>query len=391
MTNWKAYKLSELCSKIGSGATPRGGQAAYTTQGTALIRSQNILDFSFTESGLAFINKEQAKDLSNVEVQERDVLINITGDSVARVCQVPNEMLPARVNQHVAILRADTTKLSPEYLKYALLAKPNKEKLLSLASTGATRKALTKGMLEDFEIKVPEGLTTQNHIAEILSALDDKIELNRLMNQTLEQMAQTLFQQYFVDDIDQDNLPEGWRWGKLREALELPYGKALKAGDRKGGEFPVVGSSGIVGYHNSFIAKEKGIMVGRKGNAGSVVWLDEKFYPIDTTYYVLDLLNVDDLYFHYFLLKALPLANMNSDSAVPGLNRNDAYNLDIVLPETNTIKEFNKLVEPLFDCKHKNDREINTLTKTRDTLLPKLMSGEIDVMQALKANEPVLS
>src|SRR6266487_2049226 len=195
MKNWKKYKLGAGCLKIGSGATPRGGDANYKSEGISLIRSQNILNFNFSKVGLAFIDDQQAEELANVEINERDVLINITGDSVARVCQVPTEILPARVNQHVAILRADQTKLNPEFLKYSLLAKPIKELLLTFASTGATRKALTKGMLEAFEISAPD-LYTQTRIASILSSLDNKIELNRRMNQTLEQMVQALFNQY---------------------------------------------------------------------------------------------------------------------------------------------------------------------------------------------------
>jgi type I restriction enzyme S subunit len=392
MINKSYSKLKTLCTKIGSGSTPRGGEAAYTTEGTSLIRSQNILDFTFSENGLAYINDKQAKELANVELKENDVLINITGDSVARVCKVPAQFLPARVNQHVAILRANKEVLLPDYLKYSLLSNTNKEKLLSLASTGATRKALTKSMLEEFEILLPD-LSTQTRIAEILSSLNDKIELNRQMNQTLEQMAQTLFKKYFVDDIDEGNLPEGWRVGKLGEVLELTYGKALKECDRKGGQYPVVGSSGIVGYHDSFIANGKGIVVGRKGNAGAVIWLDDNFYPIDTTYYVIDLLNTGNLYYHYWLLKNLNLSNLNSDSAVPGLNRNEAYNVEIIIPGKEQIIEFNTKVESLFDMMNSNNKEIKTLTQLRDTLLPKLMSGEIDVnaVQTEKAYAEVLS
>jgi type I restriction enzyme S subunit len=206
--NFTTFSLKTLCTKIGSGSTPRGGEAAYTTEGTSLIRSQNILDFTFSENGLAYIDEKHAKELANVELKENDILINITGDSVARVCKVPIEYLPARVNQHVAILRANQEVLSPDYLKYLLLSKPNKKKLLSLASTGATRKALTKSMLEEFDIFLPD-LPTQTRIAEILSSLDDKIELNRQMNQTLEQMAQTLFKKYFVDNMDKESLTEG--------------------------------------------------------------------------------------------------------------------------------------------------------------------------------------
>ena len=101
-------KPKDVCTKIGSGATPRGGKESYKTEGVPLIRSQNILDWSFTADGLAFIDDAQAESLDNVEVQPGDVLLNITGDSVARACKVPTELTPARVNQHVAIVRASS-------------------------------------------------------------------------------------------------------------------------------------------------------------------------------------------------------------------------------------------------------------------------------------------
>ena len=131
---WVSDKLQNLCSKIGSGATPRGGKEAYLTEGTySLIRSQNVMDFSFSYAGLAFISEVQANQLSNVEVIEKDVLLNITGDSVARVCQAPSEVTPARVNQHVTIIRPDQNKLSPEFLKYYLLNPKFKNFMLGMA------------------------------------------------------------------------------------------------------------------------------------------------------------------------------------------------------------------------------------------------------------------
>lgn len=153
--NWKTYNLKDVTSKIGSGASSRGGKGAYHESGISLITSQNFLDFKFSVDGLAFINNEQATKLNNVTSEENDVLLNITGDSVARIRSVPKEFLPARVNQHVAIIRADKTKLNPDYLKYSLLEFTNKNLLLTLASAGATRNAITKSMIENFEINLP--------------------------------------------------------------------------------------------------------------------------------------------------------------------------------------------------------------------------------------------
>lgn len=194
----KRISLKKICTKIGSGSTPKGGKESYKLAGISIIRSQNILDFRFTSNGLAFIDETQAAKLKNVIIEEKDVLINITGDSVARVCSVPKWALPARVNQHVAILRANPNLLSAEFLKYHLLHNRSKNELLNLSSSGATRNALTKSMLEDFEINLPP-LPEQKAIAHILGTLDDKIELNRKMNETLEAMAQAMFKSWFVD------------------------------------------------------------------------------------------------------------------------------------------------------------------------------------------------
>ena len=222
--NWKTYKLSEVTTKIGSGATPRGGKEAFKESGISLIRSQNVLDFYFSTDGLAFIDGKQASKLSNVEIESKDVLLNITGDSVARVCQVPDEWIPARVNQHVAIIRADNKLLYSDFLKYLLLTYQNKNELLNLSSAGATRKAITKSMIEDYKITIPP-LTEQHAIANILSALDDKIENNLAMNKTLEDMAMALYKHWFVDfgpfqegnfiDSELGPIPEGWEVKKL--------------------------------------------------------------------------------------------------------------------------------------------------------------------------------
>ena len=175
-------KLADICQKIGSGATPRGGKEAYRAEGIALVRSQNVLDFSFSSDGLAYINDEQADKLRNVELQSGDVLLNITGDSVARACLMDDDCLPGRVNQHVAIIRVDESKAVNSYLLYYLQWR--KSHLLQLASAGATRNALTKGMIEQLEIDLPS-LDEQRKVVGILGSIQNKIKLNHEINDNL--------------------------------------------------------------------------------------------------------------------------------------------------------------------------------------------------------------
>ncbi len=198
MAGEEIVQLRDVCVKIGSGATPRGGKEAYKGGDTSLIRSQNVYNEGFHRDGLVYIDDDQSAELRNVEVKENDVLLNITGDSVARCCQVAADVLPARVNQHVAIIRPEPKALDARFLRYVLVSQEYQSRLLALASAGATRPALTKLMIEELAVPLPP-LAEQKAIAAVLGALDDKIELNRRMNATLEAMARALFQGWFID------------------------------------------------------------------------------------------------------------------------------------------------------------------------------------------------
>ncbi len=253
---WRKVALGDVCAKIGSGATPRGGKDVYLGEGSyTLIRSQNVYNGGFHRDGLVFISESHADALQNVEVLEEDVLLNITGDSVARVCQVAPDVLPARVNQHVAIIRPDSDSLDAGYLRYHLSSPEMQTLLLSWAGSGGTRNALTKAMIESLEIPVPP-LPEQRHIAQILGTLDDKIELNRRMNQTMEEMARAIFQDWFVDfgpvrakqegrepyllpelwdlfpdrlvDTELGEIPEGWGVKALGDCIDVARGLSYK-------------------------------------------------------------------------------------------------------------------------------------------------------------------
>ena len=255
--DWVPMNLGLACTKIGSGATPRGGKEVYLPNGPyALIRSQNVLNDGFRHDGLAYIGEQHASALAGVEVQDGDVLLNITGDSVARACRVDPDVLPARVNQHVAIIRPDPARLDPGFLRYFLVCRETQTRLLSWAASGGTRNALTKGMIEAFDVSAPQDVAEQGTIAHILGTLDDKIELNRRVNATLEAMARALFRSWFVDfypvrakmagrdtglskeiadlfpdrlvDSELGEIPEGWNLKPLDSVARFQNGLALQ-------------------------------------------------------------------------------------------------------------------------------------------------------------------
>ena len=168
---WNIVKLKSLTAKIGSGATPKGGRESYISEGISLVRSMNVYKVFFEYEGLAHITEAQAKELDNVTLQENDVLINITGASVARCCILPKDVLPARVNQHVSILRA-TEKLNPVYLSNLLISDTEQRVLLGIGGAGgATREAITKTELESLDIPVPP-LELQQQFAAFVQQID---------------------------------------------------------------------------------------------------------------------------------------------------------------------------------------------------------------------------
>lgn len=240
--------------------------------------------------------------------------------------------------------------------------------------TGAVQPKLNKANLLSIPIYLPELEAEQKAIAEVLSSLDDKIDLLHRQNKTLEALAETLFRQWFIEEA-RDN----WEEGTLNDLIELFYGKGLKKSERTGAGFPVVGSNGIIDFHSEYLVKGPGIVIGRKGTLGKAIYIEENFYPIDTTYYVKSKRNTTDLYFEYFLLKNINFEEMNTDSAVPGLNRNIALNVELKIPLGELIDQFNKFAKHIFEKRSINKFQIRTLEKLRDTLLPKLMSGEVRV------------
>jgi len=203
---WVENKLKSITTKIGSGATPHGGRESYKAEGISLIRSLNVHDWGFKYANLAFLSDAQADALSNVEVKLRDVLLNITGASIARCTIVPEDVLPSRVNQHVSIIRPIAEKLDADFLHYLLISKPYKDQLLKTGEEGgSTRQAITKAQIQDFTIEYPANLKEQKNIATKLDAL--AVETHRLESiyqrklAALEELKKSLLHLAFSGDL----------------------------------------------------------------------------------------------------------------------------------------------------------------------------------------------
>ncbi|HHC6604726.1 TPA: restriction endonuclease subunit S [Vibrio parahaemolyticus] len=237
---WKWHKLKALTTKIGSGATPKGGEKAYKSSGISLIRSLNVHDCFFKEEKLAFIDDEQANGLKNVVVESGDVLLNITGASIARCCIVPNEFLPARVNQHVAIIRP-TEYVDSKFLNYLIINPKFKAQLLWQGAGGATRQALTKAMVEELNIPLPS-LPEQKRIVEKLDALLTSIDTAIEHLQQSVTLADALYASELASVFSSGQ--DKWPLRELNEVAEVARGKSKHRprNDKSlfGGEYPFI-------------------------------------------------------------------------------------------------------------------------------------------------------
>ncbi len=183
-------------------------------------------------------------------------------------------------------------------------------------------------------------------------------------------------------DSELGEIPKGWKVQPFDKILDLAYGKALKEADRRPGSVPVFGSNGQVGWHDEKLVEGPGIVVGRKGNPGVVTWAPTDFFAIDTTFYVIPKRECQSLFFLFYALHTHDLASLGADSAVPGLNRNMAYMSRQAVSPPAVLKAFDAQVCPLFKRINNNSEESHTFATLRDTLLPRLISGELRVKNA---------
>jgi type I restriction enzyme S subunit len=406
MEDWKKVNLKDILSKIIGGGTPSKSKPEYWNGSIPWASVKDMKDGvyklyktvdSITEIGL--------KNSSSNLITKGNVIIS-TRMGLGR-CFISS--INVAINQDLKALIPKQNLIDTKYLLW-LMASLSAE--IQLLGTGTTVKGITIETLNNISIILPP-LSEQKAIAHILGTLDDKIELNKQMNETLEAIARAIFKSWFVkfdpvrakmegkqppgmdaatadlfpDEFEESSLgliPKGWRVGTLGDVCEFAYGKTLKKESRKNGNIPVYGSNGQIGWHDEAIVNNPGVIVGRKGNPGIVKYSHTSFYPIDTTFYIIPKATVMSMQYFFHYLSFLDLASLDGDSAVPGLNRHMAYMSNILIPQTNILDFFERYTFSVADKIYSNTQQSHTLATIRDTLLPKLISGKIRVKEAEK-------
>ncbi|WP_274015225.1 restriction endonuclease subunit S [Vibrio parahaemolyticus] len=407
-----SYKtLGELVKIKGGKRLPKGAQLQSEPNSHPYIRVRDMGDKYIPENGLEYVPDDVFPSISRYIVKTNDVIISIVG-TIGLVSIIDERFDNASQTENCAKL-SGLDYVDANYLYYFLSSSVGQQEIRQ-GSVGAVQAKLPLYSIEKIKVYWPERCEREE-IVNHLATIDRKLDLNVQTNQTLEEMAQAIFKSWFIDfdpvkakmngeqpegmdaataslfpeklvESELGLIPDGWEAKQLKDILELAYGKALKKTDRVEGNVPVYGSGGLTGYHNQSLVEGPGIIVGRKGTVGSVYWEPKAFYPIDTVFYVKPKAGYS-LNYCYLILQNLGLKNMNTDAAVPGLNRNNAYRLEVVTPSQGVLNKFESLMSAFQSKIDGNNAENSSLETLRDTLLPKLLSGEIELGQAQELAE----
>lgn len=315
-------------------------------------------------------------------LQEGDLIVAMTeqGEGLLGSTAIIPESGKYLHNQRLGLIEVNQELVDKKFIYYLFNTNLIRQQIRG-SSSGTKVRHTSPERIYGVKASLPS-VDIQKKIAAVLSAYDDLIENNKRRIALLEKMAEEIYREWFVrmrfpgheKAKFRKGVPEGWEIVRLGDIVELGYGKALKQESRKAGDYPVYGSSGVVGYHNEFLVKGPGIIVGRKGNVGSVYWTDFDFFPIDTVYFVKSKTNI---WFLFFLLQSLNF--INNDAAVPGLNRNQAYSNELLLAPSSLIKKFDEHTRDIINLKTKLNRETQLITSSRSLLLPRLISGKLSV------------
>ena len=396
MNEMEYIKLKNACSKIGSGSTPKGGMSVYIDEGISLIRSQNVYNLNFSYKGLAHINEEAAHKLRGVTIKKNDILINITGDSVARTCIVPDDVIPARVNQHVAIIRPNNKILNPFYLSYYLASPFMQATMLNHAvGKGASRNAITKEMIGNYLVPQP-CIFIQEKIVGMLKNYDNLIENNNKRIKLLEQMAENLYKEWFVrfrfpgcEDVGfVGTLPIGWQYQPISESMDFFDSQRVPLSSMQRDEmekiYPYYGAAKLMDYVDDYLFDGEYLLLGEDGTVATtdgfpvLQLVNDKFWVNNHAHVIRGKGNISTR-FLYLTFCRFPITGVVTGSAQPKISKGRLEKLKILVPDAITMEHFNNLINPMFDEINVLKKQLIRITEQRDMLLPRLMSGKLEV------------
>jgi type I restriction enzyme S subunit len=376
--NWPVVTLKDI-SKTQYGYT---ASASETEVGPKFLRITDIVRDQIDWDSVPYCEIDESQ-MDNYQLHQGDIVIARTGNTTGYAKLIRDDV-KAIFASYLVRLKLDRSLADPAFVGRLIESDIYKTFVKTIKGGAAQGNANAK-MLTLFKFRLPP-IYTQQKIAYILSAYDSLIENNRRRIQLMEQSAQLLYREWFVhlrfpghEHVRIiDGVPEGWTNTNLGSVLTLQRGFDLPLNLRKMGSVPIYASTGINGYHDVAKVKGPGVVTGRSGSLGTVIYIQSDFWPLNTTLWIKELRKISPIY-SYHLLSRLNLEQYNGGVAVPTLNRNDVHRIEITIPPPNLIHLFTESVIPIYRQIEKLGKYNKKLTSARNILLPRLMNGAITV------------
>lgn len=379
---WEKVKLGELY-EVHNGLSKAG---KFFGEGYPFLTFSTVFNNYFIPKQITDLVQSTEKEQESYSIRRGDVFVtrtSETSDELGMSCVALKDYPMATYNGFTKRMRPITNRVFPEYIGYYMRL-PSFRGEFRAFSTMTTRASLRNEDLLGLEVKLPS-IEIQKQIAGILSVYDDLIENNQKQIKLLEEAAQRLYKEWFVDlhfpghenTKIVDGVPEGWSRGLLKELISVNYGKDHKKAPDDG-NIPVYGSGGLMRKCNKSLFSGEAVLIPRKGSLNNIMYVDETFWTVDTMFYA-TMKQPHTAVFVYFFVKAFDMYSMNIGAAVPSMTTKILDAMDVVIPDKETLEKFDKLTKTYFNKIKTLQGQNERLKIARDLLLPKLMSGEVEV------------
>lgn len=369
MRHWNEAKIKDFAEVKGGKRLPKGKKLIQESNSHPYIKVRNLGKAKYIQinSDYEYVDNETQKSIARYIVNKGDILISVVG-TIGLVGIVGDTLDKANQTENCDKI-INIKNVLPEYLYYYLISSFGQNEIRK-GTVGAVQPKLPLKNVKDISVLYPS-IEEQERIVNILSSIDKKIEMNKTINNNLEQQAQAIYQQMFIG-----NRNANWKVGKLSDLVAVKYGKDHKKLDD--GCYPVYGSGGIMRYVEKPLYIGESVLIPRKCTVNNVMYVNSAFWSVDTMFYT-EMLRPNIAKFVYHFVKGKDLASLNAGSAVPSMTTNILNAMQLYIPDDETLCIFEDTVTPMYVQMQENKNQSVILAKLRDTLLPKLMSGELDV------------
>ena len=362
---WDTVCADKFCASITDGTHDSPKPQKF---GKKLITSKHLMGDYIDFDSANWISEDDYKKITSRSVVEQwDVLFSMIG-TVGNI-YIEKNLVVKYACKNMGIFKFAGNKENAFWMYYYLKS-PHAQEYVQSHLRGSTQSYIPLGSLREMPIAIPNK-KIRSGIVSLLRSLDEKIAINRAINENLERQAQAIYSSIFIDNAD-----PVWKQGHLSDLITVKYGKDHKK--LADGIYPIYGSGGIMRYVERPLYDKESVLIPRKGTLNNVMYVNQPFWSVDTMFYTeMKLPNVAKFVYHF--VKAKDLASMNAGSAVPSMTTDILNAMEVVIPSASALEAFESLVAPMYGAMEANNVQSQVLSKMRDTLLPKLMSGEIDV------------